>query len=458
MTRVGKILLVLVACELLAGGIAVGMKVRAPQAPLIRESHIDAITFDDVRRLTANVRTSEDWRKLGEIYMATGFFRESEACHRVAAERDSESAETVHQWAQALERLGYLEEANAAYRRVSQLDPSRSAACAYFIGRNELRQEDVAAAREAFLNAGDFPAARFALARLHLGEGRHNEATALLDDLAREFPGAQQPPLLLHRIALAEQRLQAASAAADRQDAAREQLTSPIDAEFQRLQKVHEGTGLRRRWQESRELIDGGQGAAAEQLLRDILAERFDAFPADWLAEILFQRGQLDAAADIQLEIIERLGPAVEFLERLGDTQDALGEKDKARATWLRATQLSFGPPLRDVHGKLAASLAAAGQEQLATRHFALAAQAAGIGDLRAGNAASAEAALREAVRLDPQLAHAWYYLGEAARERGDAEAARAAYERCLAIQPHHGRAADRLERLATAEVPPPSE
>ena len=458
MTRLGQILLGLVACELLAGGIAVGLKLGAPRPPLWNGEYTDGITEGDVRRLAAEVRSPEDWRKLGEVYMAMGFFRESEACHRIAAERDADSAETVHQWAQALERLGYLDEANAAYLRVSKLDPSRSATCAYFIGRNKLRKEDVAAARQAFSEAGDLPAARYALARLLVGEGRRDEAAALLESLTREFPSAQQPPLLLHRIALEEKRPAAASAAADRQDAAKELLPNPIAAEFQRLRQVHEQIGLRRRWQEARQLIDDGNEAAGEQVLRGILAERFDAYPADWLAEILFQRGQMDAAADIQSEIIERLGPAVEFLERLGDTQDALGEKEEARATWLRATQLSFGPPLRDVHGKLAESLAAAGQEQLANQQLALAAQAAGIGELRAGNVASAEVALREAVRLDPQLAHGWYYLGEAARQRGDTEAARAAYERCLAIQPHHGRAADRQDLLATAGALPTTE
>jgi tetratricopeptide (TPR) repeat protein len=454
MTRASRILLGLIACELVVGGIALGLKLSAPRPPLADLSYLDAITAGELRSLVANDRTPEDWRKLGETYMATGYFRESEACHRMAVERDPANAEAVQQWALSLERLGDLDAANAAYLRAARLDPARSANCAYFIARNKLRQEDLVGAREALLDAGDVPAARYALARLLVGEGRRDEAAAILEKLAREFPSAQQPWLMLHRLELAEQRPREAADAADRQDAASVQLPSPFDADFERLRKVREQFGLQGRWGEGRRMVEEANAAAAEPMLRDALDARFDAFPADWLAEAWFQQGRAEAAAGLQQEIIERHGPNVEYLERLGDTLDALHRKEEARAAWLRAAQLSFGPPLRDVHGKLAASLAAAGQEQLATRHLALAAQAAGIGELRASNLDKAEQALREAVRLDPQLAHAWYYLGEAARQRGEIEAARTAYEQCLSVQPHHGRAADRLERGTAPAVP----
>jgi tetratricopeptide (TPR) repeat protein len=453
MTPLNRILLVVIASEMVIGGIAAGLKLRAPSPPLADVSYLDPITGTDLRQLAINARSPEDWRKLGETYMARGFFRESEACHRVAAQREPANADAAQQWALSLERLGRLDEANAAYVQAATLDPAGAPACYFFIARNKLRQEDRAGARQALAAAGDLPAARYVVACLLLGEGRRDEAGAMLKELAREFPQAQQPWLMLHRIALAQQKPAEAAVAADRQDTASEQLPSPFDAEFQRIRKAHDEFGLQGLWGAARKMVEEGHAAAAELILRDALAARFNAYPTDWLAEALFQQGRIDEAVRLQQEIIERHGPSVEYLERLGDTLDAVGRQDDARAAWLRAARLSFGPPLRDVHGKLGESLAAAGQQQLANQQLALAAQAAGIGELRARHVDQAETALRQAVRVDPQLAHAWYYLGETARQRGEAEAARAAYERCLSIQPHHGRAADRLERLASPAV-----
>ena len=452
MTLLGRILLGVVAMELLVGGAAIAWKVSAPRSPLADLSGVDAITAGALRQMVESVRTPEDWRKLGEAYMSMGFFRESEACHRVAAERNAGNAETVQQWALALERLGSLDDANGAYARAAKLDPARSASCNYLIGRNELRQEDVPAARQAFQAVREPPAARYELARLLLREGKRDQAVAELNSLTREFPAAHQPLQLLHLIALEEKQPREALAAADRQDAADQRLPSPFDADVQKLLAVAEEFGLRRQWHEASRLLENGQPKAAEQLLRGALASRFDGSPADWLAESLFQQGRVDESVSMLEELIQRQGPRVEYLERLGDTLDAVGRQEEARAAWRRAIALSFGPPLRDVHGKLAASLADVGQQQLSTQQFALTAQAAGIGEFRAGNLPAAETALREAVRLDSQLAHAWYYLGEVAFRQGDLTAARSAYQQALSIQPHHGRAADRLDAIAHAE------
>jgi tetratricopeptide (TPR) repeat protein len=380
--------------------------------------------------------------------MATGYFREAEACHRMAATGNSASAEAVQQWAFALEKLGELDAANLAYARAAQIDKARSANCAYCVGRNKLRQEDVDAARQAFRDAGDLPAARYELARLLFREGRRDEAAAAAEQLAREFPEYQQPDLLLHLIAVTAQRLPAAQSAADRQDAARAGLPNPFAADFERLRAAHDQLGLKRRWLEARRVLEEGNWSAAERAFRDALAARYDPYPADWLAEAMFLQGRQEEAVQLEEEIIQRFGPKIEYLERLGDMLDAQGKKEEARGAWLRAVRLSFGPQLRDIHGKLAESLANEGQEPAAKLHLAQAALAAGMAEFRAGQPAAAQLALREAVRLDPELATAWYYLGEAARRQSDREAARQALERCLSIQPHHGRAADALEAI----------
>ena len=44
-----------------------------------------------------------------------------------------------------------------------------------------------------------------------------------------------------------------------------------------------------------------------------------------------------------------------------------------------------------------------------------------------------------KAVELEPELDHAWFYLGETRRLLGREATAREAYERCLKVNPDHG-------------------
>ncbi|MBC8001709.1 MAG: tetratricopeptide repeat protein [Opitutaceae bacterium] len=54
---------------------------------------------------------------------------------------------------------------------------------------------------------------------------------------------------------------------------------------------------------------------------------------------------------------------------------------------------------------------------------------------------ASAATRFEEASSVLPDHAHTWFYLGEIRRLQGDKPAAEAAYRRCLAVNPDHGRA-----------------
>jgi tetratricopeptide (TPR) repeat protein len=65
-----------------------------------------------------------------------------------------------------------------------------------------------------------------------------------------------------------------------------------------------------------------------------------------------------------------------------------------------------------------------------------------------AGNPPAARPAFEEAVKHDPELAAAWYYLGECDRLLGHPDAARTAFTRCLRIDPDFGRAHTALTLL----------
>jgi cytochrome c-type biogenesis protein CcmH/NrfG len=69
----------------------------------------------------------------------------------------------------------------------------------------------------------------------------------------------------------------------------------------------------------------------------------------------------------------------------------------------------------------------------------------AGVDAYRQDRLEAARELLEEAVALAPGEARSWYYLGEIHRAQGSDNDARAAYQRCVALDPDHGRALDRL-------------
>jgi len=96
---------------------------------------------------------------------------------------------------------------------------------------------------------------------------------------------------------------------------------------------------------------------------------------------------------------------------------------------------------VRQLHYKLAEYYEGKKDAATARAHFARAYFGLGHEAFWNRDLPSAAAALSKAVEYTPDLAAAWFYLGEIDRLRGRAAPAREAYERCLKIDPDHGRA-----------------
>jgi tetratricopeptide (TPR) repeat protein len=445
MTRLDWLLAGVIAAELAVGGYLAASRLREKTPPIPDLALIEPLAAGEVAALAqrASERAGpEDWKRLGEVYLATGYFPEAEACYRESAGR-SDDADTAFRHAFALERLGRLDEANAAYRRAAERGHRRAADCWYYVGRNHLRAERAGEAREAFARAGDLPAARYELAKLDAREGRRAEAAAAASQLAGEHPAALQPPLLLYRL-----QLPAGAEAADRFRRAPARLPNPFDAESKWATDTFQSLGAARHSGEGARLLKEGRLDPAGRSLREALHGRWDPADADQLAEIAFQRNRPDEALRLIEEVVNRAGPSYDFLWRLGDAHEALGKPDAARAAWERAARLATGPDAKDLFFKLSTVLEKAGEPDAARAYLARAYLAAGRGEFDKGKFADAAAAFRGAVEQEPQLAHAWYYLGEVHRSQRRFAEARAAYGRCLQIDPDHGRAARGLALL----------
>jgi tetratricopeptide (TPR) repeat protein len=409
---------------------------------------VDPVTADDLRAKAALGHTSEQWSGLGEVYLATGFFPEAEACLREAAALAPQSADFAFKHAYALERLGRLEEAIAQYEAAVRLNHPRAADCWYYVGKNHLRREQAGPAAAAFEQARALPGARYELARLQARAGQLAEADAEARRLSEEFSAASDPVGLRYRLALARNDFPAADVLADQFARRPQPLRTPFYTEVEWVTETANGVGRSRWYHDAEREMQAGRIANAEAGLRKLLAVGWAPEVADRLAEVLFATGRQREASEVLAEAVARGGPSFGRLWLLGQAYDATGQPARALETWERADRLATGPWAQGLWQDLAGRYDRLGDRSKARAIHAQAHLAAGMNHLNAGRPGDAVPALRRAVEADPRLAHAWYALGEAHRAGHQPADARAAYERCLAIDPDHGRARRALKLL----------
>jgi tetratricopeptide (TPR) repeat protein len=421
---------------------------REVPAPVPDLTAVDPVTADDIRAKVASCRTPEQWAALGEVYLATGFFPEAEACLRDAASLAPANADFVFRHAYALERLGRPEEAIADYEAAVRLNHPRAADCWYYVGKNHLRREQAGPAAAAFERARALPAARYELALLQAQAGQLAQADAEARRLSEEFPAAYDPVSLRYRLALARNDLPAADVLADQFARRPQPLHSPFYTEVDWVTRTANGVGRSRRYHDAEREMQAGRVANAEVGLRKLLAVGWAPEVADRLAEVLFAVGRQREASEVLAEAVARGGPSFGRLWLLGQAYDATAQPARALETWERAARLATGPWAEGLWRDLAGRYDRTGDRDKARAFLARAHLAAGMNRLHAGAPGDAVPALRRAVEADPRLAHAWYALGEAHRAGRQPADARAAYERCLAIDPDHGRARRALKLL----------
>src|SRR5262249_22982830 len=289
MSRLNAVLIAVLALEVGGGAALAYRRCDYPAAPLADLSYVDPLTGRQLRDMARNCRTADEWSKLGQAYMAYGYFAEAEACCRQAAALAPERPDLAYDWAFALERLGRYPEAVQEYQRAIQVGNAKPGDCWYYIGRVWLRLENADEARAAFLKAGEQPSARYEIARLLVREGKYDEAVAILDKLSNEHPKAVQPYLQRYRIeALRDGPL--ALVYADKAALAKDVLPSPWNDDYARFEDLHNSLGAAGEWAACRELIGQGKISQAEPRLRRALELEWDPAGADLMAKVEMAR------------------------------------------------------------------------------------------------------------------------------------------------------------------------
>ena len=448
MTRLQRWLVLLLLVELLGGGLLIARRLSRAAPPVADWSLMDPATTEEIRTAITTCMTATDWRNLGELYMAAGFFTEAEMCHRVACELAPRNALLRRQWAFALERLGLLEEANTQYQQTLELSRFETDDCRYFMGRNLLRLEKPDEARKYFEDGKALSANLYELARLQYQSGKTAEASASLAKLIATGPELLQVNLLGYRLALERGDTRKAFDFADRVRYAPRKLQNPFDAEAERLVTRTQQLGPGRLWTRGRELIENNQLVEAQALLESLPPLARSSSALELLAEIALQQGRFAEANQLFEELQKQHGPFARISARMGDVWAAAGQWPQAREAWRKAAQLQTQVDLKATHHKLADSFQAAGEEAVAKHHRARGHFHVGRELLQFGHVPQAVDYFAEAAELDPSFTQAWFYLGETRRLSGKVAEARTAYKACLKLNPHHGRALANLGML----------
>ena len=454
MTVLKRVLWLVLAAELLVGGLLVARRLMRPAPPRPDMRGVDSGTIADLEKVTRDALSggSGAWRTLGEAWLGQGYYVEAEQCFRVACDIAADDQQSVYGLGFGLERVGRLEEAISVLRRAAQMsDDELSRTCRYQVGRCYLRLEQPAEAEAAFRQCADFPASAWQLSKLLIRLGRAAEAIPILDAQLSASPNLLK---FVQLRALASEELGDEEAAWEYRGL--EQRASPgpeIDNWMSFVTLFRSRYGIDRRLAscgQSHVASSPAQRAACLDRALDIIRE-----------EDLVQFSPVYEEAVKAHLVLQQHGVALALLDELSRTRsedpwmaelrgDALwlqGERDEAVRSWQRCAVMWPSPT---VHFKLAEHYRS-GDPEAAAVHRGRFHQLRGLAAFRHNRVDEAHAAFLDAVQVSPDVARSWCYLGEARRLRGEALEARAAYTRCLELDPDYERARTSLSRLGLA-------
>lgn len=451
MTRLRRFLLLLVVLELLGSAGMVGWRCTRPMPPNPDLTRLPPSMVSEFRRLQQAARDDQlaSWRELGEAYLAFGYFVEAEACFRRAVIVDPRDFPSHYGWAYSLDRLGRTRDANREFEAAAKMaDRDMVRTCWYHIGRNLLRDEDAAAAERAFSRASGFPAADHQRAKLLIAQHRDQEAWSLIDRLEALDSNDLEVQFLAMRAEQSRGRHEAAAARADRLDRCTNHLRLTDHWEY--LQPVRSRYGLSADIIRIESLATSGQMENAAKLFEFLVVENDPEIVNQFLLKgipIELHAGRAETARQLIQDLIDRTAPHPTALHLLGDAYHILNQPRQANEAWELANSLR---PRAASHEHLADWFEQAGDPVRARRESGLACLAFGMEALGKNDLSIAQELLEKAVAFTPDEPRSWFYLGETRHALSQDKSATEAYQRCLALNPDHGRARQRLEFRTT--------
>jgi len=454
MTRLQKLLVAAIALEL-AGLCFWWRRYSRPGAlPPVDWSAcmIEDTVASEIRGMESRLQFNDPsgWAELGATYRAFGLFPQAEYCYRQVDKLSPKDRSYLYYWAECADLMGRTRAATKRYRQVIDAKVSVPLGlqtiqyCWLNIGQDRLREENVPAAMDALRQAPDIPKAKFLLARVLIRSGRAKEAIALLDDLLRDSPGVIEYNQMK---SWAEDELgdqDAAQEFYERSLRSRQEL-SKSDPTYQEVLERRKSMGSQSWHEKSLQLETQGKLQDALEWSRKAVQAFWAEDRAQELARLELLTGHPKEAIASAEECVNRVGASAKTLDIIGVASVQLGDRARAQRVWEQAIELE---PTPNLYGKLAELRRLADDALGAARYRSLEQYQTGKDAWLNNDLTAAREHLEKAVALYEGHPHTWFYLGETRRFLGDIPGAKAAYRRCLQINPDHGRALRAWERL----------
>jgi len=455
-----RFLLLLFVIELGFGGYLVAKRLARPLPVLPDAESVDPLTMSDLRELEQEAETgsTQEWITLGQALLGQGFYSYAENCFLQATKFDPADAVAQASYAFCLERTGRMEASTVEYEKLKSFKGQSSVPFAhrkhylYAIGRNYLREENAAKAEEIFrLNAG-FQPADYQLAKLLVRSGRSEDALSIIGRNLRESPNSLFFNYLQMQAFDSLGRTAEAKQAADRVE--RTMYIIPLNFNTEFITPYSSRHGISKEIEAYNRLIERTDMDHLAKKLEEVIQLMGDRPMSQYKAtlismvEIEFQRKNPERLLMLIDKLKESGVESADLLQFRAGAYMLMGQMDKAVPLLQRVAEMS---PTIEVHQTLAEYYEQQKETEKRDEHQAKMALLYAMIAFRNNQLPSADESIQKSVKLNPRDPQAWFYYAETKRLMGDLKAAQAAYERCVELNPNHGRALRELSDLTVA-------
>jgi Tfp pilus assembly protein PilF len=455
--RLTVLLISVVVIEAVVCGLVLAQYALRVEPVLPTMSWDDPLVGGELALLADQARTggSAQWLQLAQALLGQGAYSFAEISFRQALKLDRTNHSAQFGLAFCLDRMGRIEESTGEYQKLTPLRRQGGKLARlgteslYAVGRNFLRTERAADAEEVFLQLPDYLPAIHQLAKLDIGSGRAKQALPLIAAGLEKVPNSLEFVFLQFRAERALGNDAAAILTMDALERAREQVNIHFNTGY--VGPFFYRQGLERKVSEYNKLIATKGYDTLSATLNDILShvqERRSPYrrvALMGLLEVALQQQDADAISK-RLEELGDFGEQnVDMLQLEGAAASFHDDLPAAIDLWNRAARMSTSIQLEQ---HLASAYQQQGDMRNRDLHLAKARLLEGLTAFRSEQVAAAEAPLQKSVQLNPLDAQAWFYLAQTQRTLGRVKAAKDSYQRCLQVNPNHGRALQWLKIL----------
>lgn len=468
MKVISSIFMLVIAGELLALLFSENIKVPKP-LPARSFAALDAAVAADIENLeqTLDRRIPESWLELANTYRAFGLLPIANYCYQQFGNMKTKTNEHLFDWGICLSRMGDTSGAQERFRTAIKSGIPNEPEGWYMLGRERLREENLQLARSRLQKA----VKEYSVRRQQLApeeEVKHADMSRVM--LIRLMIRADEAKPAIARIKHIQRTQGRHLAGHQLRQWAEESLGNDfVAANFEHrtrrtLDRLHRhapgaeqdeaiirSLGTPHMVSEALTLAEKNDIAGAIALVKEALEIKWHENFVWTLANLQLKQGDLTATIATLRDLIATTGESAEALERLGVALSAAGNSAEALQVWKTGTAY---PASRDqtvnfkLHEHLADAYDKMGKTEQVRRQLGLAHYELGKVSWREGEIQEALRNFETAITLVADHPHSWYYVAEARRGAGDKEAARTAYERCLQLNPDHGRALRQLAKL----------